>query len=225
MQRIWLRIALVVAFSLPAFTQAQNFVSIQTPSVPGKQEPHLRPTPAGALYYDSAFAHGYRHGYEEGFHIGDTDLQFGRAARDVTRFPEFTHEQGFMQSLGDRKLFRSGYREGFRSGYGDAVAGREFLASERTRAAAAGLIDVLHAEQRAAFDNGFAGGYLSARAHTGSAEGMTLEYVEQFCQKSPQSPEAHRAEYCSGFSRGYTLGLGDLGLPSAGVVAKEIPKH
>src|SRR5689334_19449341 len=41
-------------------------------------ERHLQPTAVGALFLDSAFAHGYRHGYDQGFHLGDLDLHMGR---------------------------------------------------------------------------------------------------------------------------------------------------
>lgn len=180
-------------------------------------ERHLQPTSIGSLYANSAFAHGYRHGYDEGFHSGDLALQLGRNL-DVTSMPKEYRQSAhdYRTLFGSRQSFDEGYRAGFRNGYSNAIAGGEYQVSTRVRAAAAGLpADVLSPSRRAHFDEGVASGYKSAQTPNAPSGRMTPEYIEQYCRKT--SSGAYALEYCSGFSRGYLLGIPNL-------TASEIPK-
>lgn len=227
-----LRIALAVAaLSIAAFGQQSNLLPNTITSLPSTQthfqtERHLLASPAGDLYYDSAFAHGYRHGYEEGFHVGDLDLQMGREPRGLSAIAEYKHDSsGFKSDFGGKELFRRGYREGFHSGYQDAVSGSEFRETEKAEVAAQGIKLLLGRGQRAAFDQGFSGGYESAAGQKATSKLITADYIEQYCEKSQAPGHAYGAEYCSGYSRGYLLGLADNGAISHTEVAGELPQH
>jgi hypothetical protein len=167
-------------------------------------ERHLQPTSTGALFLDSAFAHGYRHGYDEGFHLADLDIHMGRAAQPMNKreFRQAGHE--YNNSFGSKARFQQGYEAGLSVGYADGFAGRDYLASERTKLAASGLADALPPSRREYFDEGFAGGYASAHGESVPSKGMTLDYVEQYCHEKLLG--SHPAEYCSGFSRGFIFG-------------------
>lgn len=167
-------------------------------------ERHLQPTSVGALFLDSAFAHGYRHGYEQGFHLADLDIHMGRRAQQMTKhnFRQAGHE--YNNSFGNKARFQQGYEAGLSVGYADGFAGREYQASERIKLAASGLEDALPPGRREYFDEGFAGGYASAHSERVPATGMTLDYLEQYCQEKLLG--SHPAEYCSGFSRGFMFG-------------------
>lgn len=167
-------------------------------------ERHLQPTSIGALFLDSAFAHGYRHGYDQGFHLADLDIHMGRTAQQMTKhdFRQAGHE--YNNSFGNKARFQQGYEAGLTAGYADGFAGREYKASERAKLAASGLADALPPSRREYFDEGFAGGYASAHTESVPPTGMTLGYVEQYCQDKLLG--GHPAEYCSGFSRGFIFG-------------------
>src|SRR5437868_3557115 len=85
-------------------------------------ERHLQPTSTGALFSNSAFAHGYRHGYDEGFHVGDLDIHMGRSARLIMKAGEFRQPgREYNDAFGSKQLFHEGYQAGFHSGYSDAL--------------------------------------------------------------------------------------------------------
>lgn len=226
-----LRLAFTItAFAIFAVAQQSNLLPNTSGSLPATKsqfqtERHLLASPAGDLYYDSAFAHGYRHGYEEGFHVGDLDLQMGREPRKLSKIAEYQHDcPGFKRNFGAKELFRQGFREGFRSGYQDASSGGEFRETEKVEAAAQGIRLLLGSGQRAAFDQGFSGGYASAAAQRSTSKLVTLDYVEQYCQKTQAPEKTYGAEYCSGFSRGYLLGLADNGASSGTEMAQQLPE-
>jgi hypothetical protein len=166
-------------------------------------ERHFQPTSVGALFLDSAFAHGYRHGYEQGFHLGDLDLHMGRAAQVMKKRDFRNAKREYSNSFGSKEAFQRGYEAGLPTGYDDAFRGREYRATERAKLAAAGLSDALPPSRRQYFDEGFAGGYASARLDSIPAKGMSLDYVEQYCQEKLLG--SHPAEYCSGFGRGFVF--------------------
>jgi len=169
-------------------------------------ERHLQDSPVGALYQISAFAHGYRHGYEQGFHAGDGDVHMGRTVRVAPKSKDGIRD--YSATFGSKQLFQEGYQAGFRSGYNDAILGLEFRASERIRSVAAGLNLSLSASRRSSFDEGFANGFRSSHSSGAPVERVTAEYVEQYCRTSASG--LHGLEYCSGFSRGYILGIADV---------------
>lgn len=112
----------------------------------------------------------------------------------------------YRTSFGSKELFEKGYEGGFHGGYSDGVSGAEYRVRQRVESAATGLaIDPLPANRRAHFDKGFAAGYESAQTRSAPSMGMTIDYVEQYCRKTSSGPYA--LEYCSGFSRGYQLGI------------------
>ena len=208
------RISGLVALSFGAvFAAAQNptdFTSIPLSSSNTRvhwlvgSELHLQPTSVGALFLDSAFAHGYRHGYDQGFHAADLDIHMGRLAQQTTKRDSRQATREFNNSFGNKTRFEQGYRAGLSAGYNDGFSGREYQASERAQLAASGLADALPPSRRQYFDEGFAGGYASAHVQSVSSKGMTLDYLEQYCQEKLLG--SHPAEYCSGFSRGFIFG-------------------
>lgn len=167
-------------------------------------ESHLQPTSVGALFLDSAFAHGYRHGYDQGFHLADLDVHMGRSAQQIPKREFRQAAREFNNSFGSKSRFEQGYQVGLSAGYEDSFAGREYQASERAKLAASGLEDALPPSRRQYFDDGFAGGYASAHVQSVPSKGMTLDYLVQYCQETLLG--SHPAEYCSGFSRGFIFG-------------------
>ncbi len=208
------RISGLVALSFAAMiAAAQN--SIDFTSIPLSSssssvhwlvgtENHLQPTSVGALFLDSAFAHGYRHGYDQGFHLADLDVHMGRSSQQMTKRQFRQASREFNKSFGSKNLFEQGYQVGLSAGYQDSFAGREYQASERAKLAASGLEDALPPSRRQYFDDGFAGGYASARVQSVPSKGMTLDYLVQYCQETLLA--SHPPEYCSGFSRGFVFG-------------------
>ena len=185
-------------------------------------ERHLSTTPVGTLYANSAFAHGYRHGYDEGFHIGDLDLQMGR---NPVRFERRKNQQtahDFDLLFSNKRLFQQGYQAGFQSGYKDAISGSPFRATSRATAAAESLNEILIPNLRQYFDEGFAGGYLSAQSIRAPRAHITAEYVEQYCRNESSS---HPLEYCSGFSRGYLFAVADSPTPANKSTASSAADH
>lgn len=170
-------------------------------------ERHLQANSVGALYANSAFAHGYRHGYDEGFHIGDFALQLGGDVNLILSPKEYKQApRAYRGDFGSKESFDQGYEAGFRSGYGDAITGEEYCLSRRMSTAAAGLtLEILPPNRRAHFDEGVAGGFASSQTSSAPKRGMTSEYIEQYCRKTAAGMYA--LEYCSGFSRGYLLGI------------------
>jgi hypothetical protein len=208
--KIWLFLLLAVAATAQT---SSSFTSLIIPSagvgsrIGISGDRHLQPTPLGSLCANSAFAHGYRHGYDQGFHVGDLDLQLGREARVIVTSKEYRQlAREYRSIFGSRELFEKGYQAGFRSGYADAITGAEYRVRERTNTASAGLNpDLLPPNRRAHFDEGFASGYESAQTQGAPSQGMTADYVEQYCRKTASG--VYALEYCSGFSRGYVLGI------------------
>lgn len=215
----------VVSLVLVGAVNAQEpeFFSRPSPKAASSRagDAHLQSTPTGALFYNSCFAHGYRHGYEQGFHMGDLDIQMGRDAQNFEKTAEFRHDlQGFDATLGDKNSFRAGYRQGFRVAYREALAGLPFRGTIRTENAAKGLSDFLQKEERTFFDQGFSGGYLTASKLT-KPSGVSLAYAEQYCQRAQPAAQPHIGEYCSGYSRGYLLGVSDS--PTGAMAAGSSP--
>ena len=211
--RLSLSFIVMATSSIWSFAQgSSSFTSFAVPSAAVSQpgtinERHLQPTSVGSLYANSAFAHGYRHGYDEGFHSGDFALQLGRTF-DLTSMPKQYRQSAhdYRPLFGSRQSFDEGYRAGFGNGYSDAIAGGEYQVNTRVRMAAAGLsAEVLSPSRRAHFDEGVASGYRSAQSPNAPGRDITAEYVEQYCRKT--SSGAYALEYCSGFSRGYLLGI------------------
>jgi len=203
----------LLAISVCAQTSSQ-YAASSSPAIPSSSKPffggdkHFQDTPVGTLYQDSAFAHGYRHGYEQGFHSGDVDVHMGRTVRAVPELKEY--RQGFREysdTFGSKQLFQEGYQAGFVSGYNDAILGLEFRASERIRSVAAGLNPILSPNRRSYFDEGFANGFMSSQSSGAPVERVTAEYVEQYCRRTTSGLRG--LEYCSGFGRGYMLGMAD----------------
>lgn len=205
--RIFGLMALAFWATIAAAQNSTDFTSIPLSSSSSHvhwlvgSERHLQPTSTGALFLDSAFAHGYRHGYDEGFHLADLDIHMGRAAQPMTKhdFRQAGHE--YNSSFGSKARFQQGYQAGLSAGYADGFAGLDYQATERTKLAASGLADALPPSRREYFDEGFAGGYASAHHESVPPKGMTLDYVEQYCHE--KLPGSHPPEYCSGFSRGF----------------------
>lgn len=169
-------------------------------------DPHLQSPTLGNLYVNSAFAHGYRHGYEQGFHVGDLDIHMGRDLRIARKLKECSQGgRDFHPSFGSKQLFEAGYDVGFRGGYADAYSGAEFRASERWNAANTGLGEVLPSARRVHFDEGVAAGYKSSQTQHAPVDNVTAEYVERYCREV--SRDLYSLEYCSGFGRGYMLGI------------------
>lgn len=173
-----------------------------------ENEPHLQSEALGALYANSAFAHGYRHGYEEGFHLGDLDIHMGHDGRAIENTKAYAAGRHYHESFGNKALFEQGYDAGIRSGYADAISGSEFRATERAKMASIGLTEVLPKTRRAMFDDGFAAGYRSAQSQHGPIAHMSSEYVEQYCRRTFTSLSS--LEYCSGFGHGFVLGTFDI---------------
>jgi len=169
-------------------------------------DPHIQSPSLGNLYANSAFAHGYRHGYEQGFHVGDLDIHMGRDLRIATKLKEYNQRgRDFQPSFGSKQLFEEGYEAGFRGGYADSFSGAEFRASERWRVANTGLTDVLPNTRRADFDEGVAAGYKSSQTENAPIDNINAEYVERQCRETTR--DIYSLEYCSGFGRGYMLGI------------------
>ena len=204
--------AVVCAVACSSAQTSTQFTSIGTlsrstgsPQFLGN-DPHFRSQTLGNLYANSAFAHGYRHGYEQGFHVGDLDIHMGRDARIATKSKEYSQaSREYRLTFGSKQLFQEGYEAGFRGGYSDAMSGAEFRASERWKTANAALIEVLPNTRRAHFDEGVATGYRTSQTDNAPVANMTTEYVERHCRGT--SHEVYSLEYCSGFGRGYMLGI------------------
>jgi hypothetical protein len=111
---------------------------------------------------------------------------------------------GYSPDYGSKQLFEDGYNAGFTRGYVDAFSGLEFRAVDQAKCSAAGLSEVLPPTRRHYFDEGFAGGFRSSQLQNAPVEGMSLDYLQQYCRTTTSGPYA--LEYCSGFSRGYMLG-------------------
>ena len=202
----------VMSLAISACTQTSSqYASTSSSSISSSPRPffggerHLQDSPVGALYQNSAFAHGYRHGYEQGFHAGDVDVHMGRTVQVVPKSKDGSRDYSAM--FGSKLLFQEGYQAGLRSGYNDAILGLEFRASERIRSVASGLNPVLSPSRRSYFDEGFADGFKSSHSSGAPVERVTAEYVEQYCRTTISG--LHGLEYCSGFSRGYMLGIAD----------------
>ena len=205
--RLMVTFACVIASSAQTSTQ---FTSIPTSSTGAStrpfpaNEPHLLNEALGALYANSAFAHGYRHGYEEGFHVGDLNVHMGHTAQLTTSKQSRRTGHEYRLNFGSKLLFEDGYQAGFHRGYADAASGLEFRASERAKIASAGLSEVLPATRRSHFDEGLAAGFKSAQSQSAPAIQMSVDYVERYCRLNLTN--VYSLEYCSGFGRGYMLG-------------------
>ena len=217
---------IVLAISACAQTSSQ-YAPTSLPAVssaPGAffgGERHLQDSPVGALYQNSAFAHGYRHGYEQGFHTGDVDVHMGRTVQVAPKSKDCSRD--YSATFGSKLLFQEGYQSGFRSGYNDAILGLEFRASERIRSVAVGLNLFLAASRRSSFDEGFANGFRSSHSSGAPVERVTADYVEQYCRTTASG--LHGLEYCSGFSRGYILGIAEAPTMTDKIASTKNSRH
>lgn len=221
-------LVLIVTLSCATASVAQSstqFTSLTAPSAPSRRsfsanERHIQSETLGTLYANSAFAHGYRHGYEQGFHIGDLDVHMGRNARVVMNLRDYGQpSREYHPRFGSKQLFHEGYGAGLRSGYADAISGAEFRVTIREKIAAAGLTDVLPNTRRAHFDDGFAAGYNSAQSQNAPVVHVNAEYVERYCRQT--RTDLYSLEYCSGFGRGYMLGISGSSLDPGRITASE----
>ncbi len=86
---------------------------------------------APAVYADDVYPHGgpldirqhgYQHGYRDGFERG-VQAHAQNMSGDF-HTPEFERaDRGFEGYMGDREIFRAGYRDGYSSGYRDGYDG------------------------------------------------------------------------------------------------------
>lgn len=209
-----------IAQTSTQFTSLANHSATVNPRSFSANEPHIQSEMLGPLYANSAFAHGYRHGYEQGFHVGDLDIHLGRTGRIAMSSKEYSPAgREYRPSFGSRRLFEDGYQAGFHSGYADAVSGGEFRATQRAKTASAGLSEVLPNTRRVHFDEGIEAGYKSAQSQNAPIAHMNLEYVELYCRQSLTS--AYSLEYCSGFARGYMLGISGMTSDSSRIVTAQ----
>ena len=221
--KIWL-FGLIVMPAFCCFAQTA-FTSLKIPTAATASHPgmggerHLQDTPAGSLYANSAFAHGFRHGYDEGFYAGDVDWQLGRQPRTVISSNEYGRAvKQYRPEFGSKRLFELGCQAGFRSGYSDVMSGGEYSMRSRMESASAGMsFELLSPSRRGHFDEGFANGFRSAQSANAPTKGMTVEYVESYCRTTASGPYA--LEYCSGFSRGYLLGIFNAPKADSGAIA------
>lgn len=199
--------------SAPVCFAQTSFTSLSIPSAAANTRPaigserHLQATPEGSLYANSAFAHGFRHGYDEGFYAGDLDWQLGRQMRTVISSKEYGRAvRQYRPEFGSKRSFELGFEAGFRSGYSDAMSGGEYSMRQRMETASVGLNpDPLSPNRRSHFDEGVTNGFRSAQTANAPKRGMTAEYIDQYCRTTASGPYA--LDYCSGFSRGYLLGI------------------
>jgi hypothetical protein len=124
--------------------------------------------------------------------------------------------------FGSRQLFEEGYQAGFRSGYNDAIRGLEFRASERISGVATGLNAILSPSRRSYFDEGVARGFKSSQSSEAPVDRVTAGYVEQYCRKTASGLPL---EYCSGFSRGYMLGIADAPARTIKIAGTQTPRR
>jgi hypothetical protein len=94
--------ALIIAFGLSGVVLGQDYY------------PH-----GGAL---DAHQHGYEHGYRDGFERG-ADARAHNASSDFHTQDYERADRGFEPYMGDREIFRAGYRDGYRAGYADGFSG------------------------------------------------------------------------------------------------------
>lgn len=201
---------MMVRFLLPLFLAAAA-AAAQTPA----EEPHFHEAGSAALVAHSTFAHGYRHGYEEGYHVGNTDINMGRAPRAK---PAELHglKTGYSSEFGPPKVFAKGFHAGLTAGYLDGYAGRTFRAVDTLRAVADSLddspspIDPNHTY----FDQGFLSGYDDGFARAGFDHSSTgpVDFHGVGCTELPSASQQSfpaQGSYCEGYRRGFALGHGD----------------
>ncbi len=193
------------------------------------QESHLKEAGSARLLSRSAFAHGYRHGYEEGYHIGNLDINMGRAGRPEgkKRFHGVKINVGYSPDFGPQASFEAGFQAGLKAGYHDGYQGRSFRAVDEARALAADLESGSPASDRAKayFDQGVASGYEEGfRQGEGSPPAQAqIDFRRVKCPESgPDSSE--QASYCAGYRRGFGLGHTDALALRPGFVYLEASK-
>ena len=226
MRRIIFSLIVTLGCAIASVAQtATQFTSVATRSTPANprpflaNEPHLQSEAPGPLYANSAFAHGYRHGYEQGFHVGDLDIHLGRSARVTISSEIGKAGREYRLSFGNKALFEQGYQAGFHNGYADAISGVEFRATETAKIAGAGLSEVLPNTRRSHFDEGVAAGFKSAQSENAPVAQISAEYVEQYCRQTFTS--VYSLEYCSGFGRGYVLGISRMPVNSSRMITAQ----
>jgi flagellar biosynthesis/type III secretory pathway protein FliH len=179
------------------------------------QDMHLQEAGSAIVLAHSTFAHGYRHGYEEGYHIGNTDINMGRAPR--SKFSELHDlKTGYISQLGPKKVFEEGFQAGLKAGYSDGYLGRSFRAVENLRALAAALDDSIPAAdpKHVYFDQGFASGYNQGFERGGSDDTSAAQIDFRLVGCAQFHPAGQRdlpaeSSYCEGYRRGFALGHAD----------------
>jgi flagellar biosynthesis/type III secretory pathway protein FliH len=179
------------------------------------QDMHLQEAGSAIVLSHSTFAHGYRHGYEEGYHIGNTDINMGRAPRaKVAELHDL--KTGYLSQLGPKKVFEEGFQAGLKAGYSDGYLGRNFRAVETLRGLATALDDSNPTAdpKHVYFDQGFASGYTQGFERGGSdgSSAAQIDFRVVGCvQFHPASQRDLPAEssYCEGYRRGFALGHAD----------------
>lgn len=185
------------------------YAVLQSPA----QENHLQEAGSAAVLLHSTFAHGYRHGYEEGYHLGNTDINMGRALKEKS-FALHDVKTGYSSQFGSRAVFDKGFQAGLKAGYIDGYQGRSFRAVDTLRAAGDDLeespfpADPNHTY----FDQGFLTGYNDGyeRGGTDNSSPMNFRYVgcgRWHANGEPEPPTT--ASYCDGYRRGFVLGHAD----------------
>lgn len=179
------------------------------PVVFAQTDRHVTEDPAKFLYYQSAFAHGYRHGYDQGFHIGDQDLQMGRKARPCDKMSEYKKVNDYHHSYGDKSAFQKGFRQGFSHGYEDAYSGRDFQVVNEARAASVGINGTVANDehQRRVFDEGFTAGYQVASSVPQRDFFFDPSNVMQLCEQNSSPNRDQRDVYCRGYTGGFVFGI------------------
>lgn len=167
--------------------------------------------PAGKLYTESPFAHGYMHGYQEGFHYGDFDLQLQHRPQDMKSIKGYRSADHYYKSpFGNKGSFKEGYQAGFRIGYMDAFLGSDFRAVLNLRQLSQDLPEI-NAQQGQIVDQALSQGYkdgVKIGLEDGRAssdyrpDGSDCDLSLRF--KPPPAPF-----YCTTYALGYRLGYSD----------------
>ncbi len=172
---------------------------------------HMTADPAGDLFRQSAWAHGYLHGYVLGFHYGDIDVQLSHPPTEIKQIHQFKNCGGnFKKEFGDRKSYLQGCQAGFRVGYEEAYQGQEFQALRNLRDLSRDIPRVSPKEYEV-IDLAIQKGYLE-----GSKAGLddartSVDYRPDGadCELSLRFKPAPTPYYCSVYALGYRLGYSD----------------
>ena len=172
---------------------------------------HLASLETRAFFQRSSFLHGYMHGYEEGFHIGDLDLQMGRAYHEAKTQDKYKKAPGYRPDFGNRDTFEDGYRKGYAVGYTDSYAGRNFRATQVLQLAKSinGNDQTLSTET---LDHAFSHGY-DAGQKQGLHDGRSTAAIPALrgvdCNTGIPMSIPESQAYCEAYEGGYRVGYSD----------------